>query len=119
MNKTITFFAKDLDKKMRLDKYLTKNLKTFTRSQIKKIILSKNIKLNNKFVVTASEKVNQNDLIEVNFPEEKTDDISDQSLRRVAGIRNSERTLTWSALQNRRNEAIERLPVRSVVEEIS
>ena len=48
-----------------------------------------------------------------------TDDISDQSLRRVAGIRNSERTLTWSALQNRRNEAIERLPVRSVVEEIS
>ena len=47
------------------------------------------------------------------------DDISDQSLRRVAGIRNSEKTLTWNALQNRRNEAIERLPVRSVVEEIS
>ena len=34
-------------------------------------------------------------------------------------IRNSEKTLTWNALQNRRNEAIERLPVRSVVEEIS
>ena len=47
------------------------------------------------------------------------EDISDQSLRRVAGIRNSEKTLTWNALQNRRNEAIERLPVRSVVEEIS
>ena len=46
MNKTITFFAKDLDKKIRLDKYLTNSLKTFTRSQIKKIILSKNIKIN-------------------------------------------------------------------------
>jgi hypothetical protein len=47
-----------------------------------------------------------------------TDDILDQSFRRVAGIRDSEKTLTWNALQNRRNEAIERLPVRSVVEEI-
>ena len=47
-----------------------------------------------------------------------TDDISDQSFRRVAGLRDTEKTLTWNALQNRRNEAIERLPVRSVVEEI-
>ena len=46
MNKTITFFAKDIDQKTRLDKYLVKNLETLTRSQIKKIILSKNIKLN-------------------------------------------------------------------------
>ena len=27
MNKTITFFAKDLEKKIRLDKFLTNNLK--------------------------------------------------------------------------------------------
>ena len=81
MNKTITFFAKDLDKKIRLDKFLTKNLKTFTRSQIKKIILSKNIKLNNKFVVSASEKINQNDLVEVNIPEEKTDDIKPKKMK--------------------------------------
>ena len=71
MNKTITFFAKDLDKKIRLDKYLTNSLKTFTRSQIKKIILSKNIKINKKLIVSASEKISKNDLIEVNIPEKK------------------------------------------------
>ena len=81
MNKTITFFAKDLDKKMRLDKYLTKNLKTFTRSQIKKIILSKNIKLNKKLIVSPSEKINKNDFIEVNIPEQKTDDIKPKKMK--------------------------------------
>ena len=81
MNKTITFFAKDLDKKMRLDKYLTKNLKTFTRSQIKKIILSKNIKLNKKLIISPSEKINENDLIEVNIPEQKTDDIKPKKMK--------------------------------------
>ena len=81
MNKTITFFAKDLDKKIRLDKYLTNSLKTFTRSQIKKIILSKNIKINKKLIVSASEKINKNDLIEVNIPEKKTDDIKPKKIK--------------------------------------
>ena len=81
MNKTITFFAKDLDKKIRLDKYLTNSLKTFTRSQIKKIILSKNIKINKKLIVSASEKISKNDLIEVNIPEKKTDDIKPKKSR--------------------------------------
>ncbi len=49
MNKTITFLAKDLVKKMRLDKFLTENLKNLSRSQIKKIIVSKNIKINKKY----------------------------------------------------------------------
>ncbi len=80
MNKTITFFVKDLDKKIRLDKYLTNNLKTFTRSQIKKIILSKNIKLNKKLVVSASEKISINDFIEVNIPEKQTDDIKPKKM---------------------------------------
>ena len=48
MNKTITFLAKDIEKKIRLDKFLTKNLENLSRSQIKKIIVSKNIKINKK-----------------------------------------------------------------------
>ena len=80
MNKTITFFVKDLDKKIRLDKYLTNNLKTFTRSQIKKIILSKNIRLNKKLVVSASEKISINDFIEVNIPQKQTDDIKPKKM---------------------------------------
>ena len=81
MNKTITFFAKDLDKKIRLDKFLTKNLKTFTRSQIKKIILSKNIRVNKKTIVSPSEKINENDSIEVNIPKQKTDDIKPKKMK--------------------------------------
>tara|TARA_Y100000817_G_C16776046_1_gene508363 strand:+ start:5 stop:985 length:981 start_codon:yes stop_codon:yes gene_type:complete len=73
MNKTITFLAKDLGKKIRLDKYLVNNLNDFTRSQIKKIILSKNIKINKKLIISASEKVKNDDLIEVNFIERETD----------------------------------------------
>ena len=41
MNKTITFLAKDLEKKIRLDKFLTKNLKNLSRSQIKKSYFKK------------------------------------------------------------------------------
>ena len=75
MNKTITFFAKDIDQKTRLDKYLVKNLETLTRSQIKKIILSKNIKLNKKVVLSASQKIKNRDLVEVNFPKKENDHI--------------------------------------------
>ena len=72
MNKTITFLAKDLEKKIRLDKFLTENLKNLSRSQIKKIIVSKNIKINKKQIIASSEKIKENDLIEVNMPEIKT-----------------------------------------------
>ena len=47
-----------------------------------------------------------------------SDDISDQSFRRAAGLRDSEKTLTWDALQKRRNETIQRIPVKSVVDEL-
>ena len=76
MNKTITFFAKDLEKKIRLDKFLTNNLKNLSRSQIKKIIVSKNIQVNKKYITASSEKIKENDLVEVNIPEEKTNDIN-------------------------------------------
>ena len=80
MNKTITFLAKDLEKKMRLDKFLTKSLKNLSRSQIKKIIVSKNIKINKKQVIASSEKIKENDLIEVNIPETKTNDIKPKKI---------------------------------------
>ena len=80
MNKTITFLAKDLVKKMRLDKFLTENLKNLSRSQIKKIIVSKNIKINKKQIIASSEKIKENDLIEVNIPEKKTDYIKPKKI---------------------------------------
>ena len=57
MNKTITFLAKETDKNLRLDKFLSNKLKTLTRSQIKKIIISKGVKINKKIVISASEKI--------------------------------------------------------------
>ena len=80
MNKTITFLAKDLEKKMRLDKFLTENLKNLSRSQIKKIIISKNIKINKKQIIASSEKIKENDLIEVYIPEKKTDYIKPKKI---------------------------------------
>ena len=80
MNKTITFLAKDLEKKIRLDKFLTKNLKNLSRSQIKKIIVSKNIKINKKQIIASSEKIKENDLIEVNMPEIKTNYIKPKKI---------------------------------------
>ena len=80
MNKTITFLAKDLEKKIRLDKFLTENLKNLSRSQIKKIIVSKNIKINKKQIIASSEKIKENDLIEVNIPEKKTNDIKPKKI---------------------------------------
>ena len=80
MNKTITFLAKDLVKKMRLDKFLTENLKNLSRSQIKKIIVSKNIKINKKQIIASSEKIKENDLIEVYIPEKKTDYIKPKKI---------------------------------------
>ncbi len=81
MNKTITFLAKDLEKKIRLDKFLTKNLENISRSQIKKIIVSKNIKINKKQVTASSELIKENDLIEVNVPENKTYDIEPKKIK--------------------------------------
>ena len=80
MNKTITFLAKDLQKKIRLDKFLTNNLKDLSRSQIKKIIISRNIKVNKELVVSSSEKIKNNDLVEINIPEIKTDDIKPKKI---------------------------------------
>ena len=80
MNKTITFLAKDIEKKIRLDKFLTKNLENLSRSQIKKIIVSKNIKINKKQVTASSEIIKENDLIEVNIPENKTNDIKPKKI---------------------------------------
>ena len=80
MNKTITFLAKDLEKKMRLDKFLTENLKNLARSQIKKFIISKNIKINKKQIIASSEKIKENDLIEVNIPEKRTNDIKPKKI---------------------------------------
>ena len=73
MNKTRIFFNEEINKSTRLDKYLASKLKSFTRSQIKKIILSKGVKINNKIVLSASEKIKHRCEIEILTPEKSKD----------------------------------------------
>ena len=48
MNKTIKFFVNKKDTEKRVDIFLSKKIKDFTRSYIKKLIEKKNLRINNK-----------------------------------------------------------------------
>ena len=80
MNKTRIFFNEEINKSTRLDKYLASKLKSFTRSQIKKIILSKGVKINNKIVLSASEKIKHSCEIEILTQEKSNDRIKPKKI---------------------------------------
>ena len=67
MNNTIKFLIDEHDQGRRLDIFLSYKIKSLTRSNIKKIIESKNVKINKMIVVTPSKKVKYNDLISINL----------------------------------------------------
>ncbi len=81
MDKTITFLAKDPDKNLRLDKFLANKLKGVTRSQIKKVILLKGVKINKKIVLSASEKIKSGNEIEILISENKGDHIKPKKIK--------------------------------------
>ena len=80
MNKTITFLVKDSDKNLRLDKFLASKLKTLARSQIKKVIVSKGVKINKKIVISASQKIKDGNQIEILISENKSDHIKPKKI---------------------------------------
>ncbi len=65
MNKTTTFFVKNIDNNSRLDKFLTKKLKMYTRSQIKKIITSKSVSVDSKIIISASQKIKNGNKVDI------------------------------------------------------
>ena len=50
MTKIKTFSVEEIGSNARLDKFLAHKLKTITRTQIKKIILSKNLSVNDRII---------------------------------------------------------------------
>ena len=80
MNKTTTFLVEESSNNLRLDKYLASKLKTLTRSQIKKIILSKNISIDKKTISSPSQKIKFGNSIEVLIKEKKVDYIKPQKM---------------------------------------
>ena len=67
MNKTINFLVKEKESGMRIDVYLSKKIKDFTRSYIKKLIEEKNLKVNNSIKNTPATRIKINDKISLNF----------------------------------------------------
>ena len=56
MNNAIKFSITKKNVGERLDVFLSKNIKDFTRSYIKKLITARNVKLNGKILLSASTK---------------------------------------------------------------
>ena len=81
MNKTTTFFVEESGDSLRLDKYLASKLKTLTRSQIKKIILSKNVSMNGKAVSSPAQKIRSGNSIEILIKKRKVEHIKPQKMK--------------------------------------
>ncbi len=74
-NKTIKISSSDLDIGERLDVFLSKKLNEFTRSNIKKMINSKRVKINNVLIVSQSRKIKAGDTVSLTFKIEKNEKI--------------------------------------------
>ena len=63
MDNTMKFLINENDSEKRLDIFLSGKIKDLTRSNVKKIIESKNVKINQKIISSPSKKVKKNDNI--------------------------------------------------------
>ena len=81
MNKIKTFSVEEISNNSRLDKFLADKLDSITRTQIKKIIISKNLTLNNKIVSSPSQKVRIGDKISFSTLEKKSEYIKPEKIK--------------------------------------
>ena len=81
MNKTTKFLVDEISNNLRLDKYLASKFKKLTRSQIKKIILSKNVSINGNVITSPSQKIKFENSIEILIGEKKLDYIKPQEIK--------------------------------------
>ena len=75
MDNTIKFSVDAKNSGKRLDIFLKENVKNFTRSFIKKLIMTKKVKLNNSVLASPSTKIKLRDQIILNFQEKETQNI--------------------------------------------
>ena len=69
MEKKINLKVRENDRNLRIDVFISNNVKEISRTRIKNLILGKKLKLNNKIILDPSKKVNFNDNIELIAPE--------------------------------------------------
>ncbi len=65
MNNSIKFLVGEKDHGKRLDVFLSKKIDYLTRSNIKKIIETNDVKINKKIIISSSKKVRENDSITI------------------------------------------------------
>ena len=81
LNNSIKFLAKDEDVGKRLDVILSKHIPNLTRSNLKKIIEHKNVKINKFIIDSASKKIKLNDNIEVNLIHDENNKIKPSKIK--------------------------------------
>ena len=72
MNNTIKFSVDAKNSGKRLDIFLAENIKDFTRSYLKKLIIKKQVKLNNTTILLPSIKIRYKDKININIIQKST-----------------------------------------------
>ena len=81
MNNTIKFYVNTKNSGKRLDVFLSENLKEYTRSFLKKLIESEQVKLNNLVIKLPSTKVKNNDQISIKIIEKKTKNVVPKKIK--------------------------------------
>ena len=71
MKKKINLIVKESNKNMRIDVFINSKENEISRTRIKKLILSKKLKINNKVISDPAKKVLKDDAIELIIPEPK------------------------------------------------
>ncbi len=75
MNNTIKFLIKNINTGERADIFLSKNISHLTRSNIKKLIQSKNLSINGNIIVSPSTKLKKDDQLNFNIKEISKDNL--------------------------------------------
>tara|TARA_B100001057_G_C22727031_1_gene902143 strand:+ start:66 stop:1046 length:981 start_codon:yes stop_codon:yes gene_type:complete len=75
MKNNINFIVEEGEKNLRVDIFINKKWGLISRSRIKKLILEKNLKLNNKVIINPAKKVLVGDKISLKIPEIKEDSL--------------------------------------------
>ena len=81
MNNSIKFLVKEKDNRKRLDIFLSEKIDDLTRSNIKKIIESSNVKINKKTAISSSKKVKTKDIIAIKLLIKKLDKLSPSKIK--------------------------------------
>ena len=71
MEKKINLKVKEDDKNLRIDVFISNNIKELSRTRIKNLILDQKLKLNNKIILDPAKKVNVEDTIDLILPKPK------------------------------------------------